>query len=323
MKNNDWLDIFIVTYNRINNLKYTLEQLLADSSPIKNYSITILDNNSTDGTSELIEEYARRYPNIKHIKHNRNIGANANIARAYELASKDYLWILADDDNYDFSAWEEVETAKNAGESMIMVAKYALPKKPDPDRLLGQVTFVPSMIISAKLLDDTVIRNIYDNIFTMYVQLVPVVMALNENKKIYLIKGNAVVNNGDDYNAQNPSWFHSPIYHRGANAERLSFRSATMAQAVGISNVLELLKNNKIKKLYMENKIDAAVHYSNPFLKEFIYFADLWVNFDKRQKLKCILKLLRLDKIIWIEYKGKKVRIKLFNILKISLKRHR
>lgn len=319
MKNN-WLEIFIVTYNRVNKLKHTFEQLLSNSSPVKDNKIIVLDNNSTDGTSELIQEYTQKYPNIKHIKHNRNIGANANIARAYELASQKYIWILGDDDDYDFSDWKEVEDAVNNNQEIIMVSKYALhSQNPTISNRLGQATFMSSIILSTKLLDDTAMRNIYDNIYTMYVQLVPVIMALNEQKNIYVIQGKAIVTNGDDYNANNPNWYHSPIYHRGADTNKLYYRTATMAQAVGLANILELLNDNKIKEQCLENKIDTAVHYAHPFSKDFMHFSDLWVNFSKRQKLICIAKLLKIDKILWIEGKKYYIYIKILNTLKTKL----
>jgi len=65
MKINNNLDIFLITYNRKEQLEGTFKQILAKNSPIKDIPITILDNCSTDGTSQLCEEYAKQYPNIK------------------------------------------------------------------------------------------------------------------------------------------------------------------------------------------------------------------------------------------------------------------
>ena len=108
---NQSIEIILITYNRKKHLQNTFNQIFAEESPIKDFPITILDNKSTDGTSELIEEYRIKFPNIKHIINNRNIGGNANIARAFEIASKEYVWILCDDDEYDFTHWKDVEKA--------------------------------------------------------------------------------------------------------------------------------------------------------------------------------------------------------------------
>ena len=55
---NDSLEIILVTYNRKKFLKRTLEYILYDvNSPIRHLDIIILDNNSNDGTFELIKNY--------------------------------------------------------------------------------------------------------------------------------------------------------------------------------------------------------------------------------------------------------------------------
>ena len=106
----DKLEIILVTYNRKPYLEDTLNQLFCDESPIKDCNFTILDNCSTDGSSELIQEYSKKYNNIKHIRHNKNIGGNANITRAIEIATKKYFWVLCDDDKYDWTNWKEINT---------------------------------------------------------------------------------------------------------------------------------------------------------------------------------------------------------------------
>ena len=64
---NDILEIILITYNRKDYLENTLQQILASNSPLCNLDITVLDNKSNDGTSELIDKYSKRYNNIKHI----------------------------------------------------------------------------------------------------------------------------------------------------------------------------------------------------------------------------------------------------------------
>ncbi|MBP3821489.1 glycosyltransferase [bacterium] len=58
------LQIYLLIYNRKNKLKETLKYILDIQSPIRNFDITILDNASDDVTSELIEDYIIRFPNI-------------------------------------------------------------------------------------------------------------------------------------------------------------------------------------------------------------------------------------------------------------------
>lgn len=93
-----YLDICIVTYNRAEYLRKTLETF--ESSALKNCDIFVLDNCSTDKTPEVISSFG---PSVKHIRNKYNIGANANILRAYETGDKPYVWVIGDDDEYDFT----------------------------------------------------------------------------------------------------------------------------------------------------------------------------------------------------------------------------
>ena len=81
------LELFLITYNRKDKCKKTLETILADNSPLKGLPLTVLDNASTDGSSEVIETFAKKFANVTHIRHPKNIGGNANITRSYEMAT--------------------------------------------------------------------------------------------------------------------------------------------------------------------------------------------------------------------------------------------
>ena len=106
---NDSLEIILVTYNRKKFLNRTLEYILDDvNSPIRHLDIIILDNNSNDGTFELIKNYQTKFQNLKYIKNTCNIGGGANVVKAFTLASKKYIWVLCDDDTYDFEGFDAV-----------------------------------------------------------------------------------------------------------------------------------------------------------------------------------------------------------------------
>ncbi len=100
------LEIFLITYNRSLSLDQTLRQL--STSPFKNCQFTVLDNFSSDNTPQVIDSYKSAFPNIKVIRHNKNIGGDYNFLRAIELSTFYYTWILCDDDNYDFSTAGEL-----------------------------------------------------------------------------------------------------------------------------------------------------------------------------------------------------------------------
>jgi len=188
MSAKDKLQIVLITYNRERHLSETLSTLFSDASPVKYFDITILDNHSTDGTRALVEKHQSTHPNLKYICHNKNIGGNANIARAFEIATREYLWVICDDDEYDWSAWSDVENAIDENHNVICVADFNIPndKRSDTAYLIHQMGFLPSIIISTSLLSAEAIRNIYDSTIFMLPHLAPIIMHINQGGKIFL-----------------------------------------------------------------------------------------------------------------------------------------
>ena len=61
----DTLEIIIPSYNRCDTLAALLKTML--SSPVGNCIITVLDNNSTDGTGECVQQLSWKHSNIRYI----------------------------------------------------------------------------------------------------------------------------------------------------------------------------------------------------------------------------------------------------------------
>lgn len=89
----------VVTYNRINTLKKNLECLLKQTKFIE--TILVVNNNSTDGTYEYLNEMSNKYPQIlvKNLKE--NIGGaggfGTGIEEALKLTDIEYIWGMDDD----------------------------------------------------------------------------------------------------------------------------------------------------------------------------------------------------------------------------------
>lgn len=86
----------IVTYNRLDLLKSTIEKLLNQS--LKLDEIIIIDNNCTDGTREYLRDLKEE--KVTPVFLDENIGGaggfNKGIKKAYEKGH-DYIWIMDDD----------------------------------------------------------------------------------------------------------------------------------------------------------------------------------------------------------------------------------
>lgn len=234
------LDIYIITFNRAAKLKNTLEQIFDKDSPIRNLEITVIDNNSTDGTKDLVLEYVQRYPNLSYVKNKYNIGGNANIVKAFYKANKDYVWILADNDDLCWDGWDQVEKYIAENSDAIVVSTYECPKY-DVAQLFSQMTFLPGVIYKTSNIDDTVLGNMEFNISNMFPHLALASKLINENKKISIIDHPIVmVRDNRDENGKY-------VYTRGYNADKVHPLHKGMNWISGYANSLYLIKDKKIR----------------------------------------------------------------------------
>ena len=248
----DKLQIILVTYNRSEHVKNIFKQFFAENSPVKDFDFLVLDNNSSDDTGKVVQDFIKKHPNVSYSKNRYNLGISGNIAKAMEVASKQYVWIIGDDDVYDFSNWGEVEQAVNNDEQVICVARYCLPDncKNDPVCQMAQITFISGVIFNTNLYNDLTMRDTFDNIFTLFPHLVPVMHLLNNGGHIY-VADKPISSNGWDPNKTDAS------YTRGLrNPGDLSPRSRSMNWVLGYSTVCGILKDNNIEnRMFMHGCI--------------------------------------------------------------------
>ncbi len=284
MENNfnisDELEIFVVTYNRKKKLEKTLLQIFSANSPIKNCRVIILDNKSFDGTNELIENYYQKYKNLTHIIHNRNIGGNGNIARAMELASKKYFWILCDDDDIDFKYWNEIETGIQKNHDAILTErKTEIPngRKKIP-YILNTLAFVPAAIYKTSNLTDDVMQNAMANIMYSFPHLALGCSLINNSKTFYVPQHTIL--------KQNVCF----TFKRGFKKEK-HFRLENVNIYSGYINSFQMINDKQLRKecceVLYQNK---SFYYSmREFWKNnkfcFYNICDIWNGISCRQKI--------------------------------------
>lgn len=60
--------------------------------------LVIVDNGSTDNTSEVIAQYLLRHPGIRYFRKQENNGSDRNFDDAVKFARGDFCWLMSDDD---------------------------------------------------------------------------------------------------------------------------------------------------------------------------------------------------------------------------------
>lgn len=92
------LSVLVITYNQENYITQTLDSIL---NQVHNYSYEIIigDDLSTDNTRSIIQEYARKFPNIiKPIYNAKNLGIVENFFNVLQHCSGKYIMECAGDD---------------------------------------------------------------------------------------------------------------------------------------------------------------------------------------------------------------------------------
>jgi len=189
------LEIFLVTFNRSVCLDNTLSQL--KDSLFAKCRFTVLDNCSTDDTSNVIDKYRNYFLDFHVVRHNRNIGGDKNFLRAVELSKAVYTWVLCDDDSYDFShASEIIEAVESFNFDLIYVAsrssvqlgweKYGATHVKDlfkdKARYHRACAFWPALIFKSEQFDN----RCYIDAPYLFPSLLFVNKSINENFSIYV-----------------------------------------------------------------------------------------------------------------------------------------
>lgn len=92
------LTIAIPTYNRRDCLAQLLEILLPQLEGETRVELVVSDNASQDDTHAVVASFLRRGLELRYSRNEKNLGADGNFIRCYELARGEYVWIFGDDD---------------------------------------------------------------------------------------------------------------------------------------------------------------------------------------------------------------------------------
>lgn len=254
MNNN--LDIFLITYNRAPFLRETLAKITTPASPLRNYHITILDNNSSDQTAEICKEFVQSNPNLSYIKNNRNIGLSGNICKAMEMARKEYYWILCDNDKIDFSAWPDIERAMQEGYDLIMSSvDYNCDKVKDKRSFaLAQSTFLPGCIYKTKYLTDDIMTYAIADTYTVLPHVCVACNIVNNNGRIFIPSSSVITLTANVKISDTKNYTYDRV--QSANPNKLVHeRTLACHFGTGIAGSFKALKDKKLRKETIRNFI--------------------------------------------------------------------
>jgi glycosyltransferase involved in cell wall biosynthesis len=91
------VSVVIPTYNQAGFVKDTIDSVLVQDYP--NLQIIVTDDGSTDGTTQIIQDYAKQYPDkVVAVVSENNTGIPSNFNRGFRHATGEYIaWLGGDD----------------------------------------------------------------------------------------------------------------------------------------------------------------------------------------------------------------------------------
>lgn len=116
------------TYNRAECLAKTLQSLVEQDFDPHDFQIVVINNNSTDSTSDVCDNFASRHPNLN-IEHHKepNQGLSFALNRGISEAKGDYIIYVDDDETIDRQHLTRLEKHLNDRPEILLAASPVVP----------------------------------------------------------------------------------------------------------------------------------------------------------------------------------------------------
>jgi glycosyltransferase involved in cell wall biosynthesis len=94
------LTVVVTSYNEVKTVAKAFQS--AKAIDFEDKEIIVIDNNSSDGTKEILQEYAKKEPGIKFILQDKTFYFSNSVQLGLKLANGQYTYIHHADDEYDY-----------------------------------------------------------------------------------------------------------------------------------------------------------------------------------------------------------------------------
>jgi glycosyltransferase involved in cell wall biosynthesis len=96
------LSIVVPAYNEAGNILGTLENVTAALAPLPiDYEVVVVDDGSTDATSTIVRNNAHRFPRVKLLVNERNMGFGWTYRRGVAAATRDFVVMVHGDNAWN------------------------------------------------------------------------------------------------------------------------------------------------------------------------------------------------------------------------------
>jgi len=119
------ISVIIPIYNMEMYLREAIESIINQSIGFNNIELILVDDGSTDKSIEIIEEYNKKYENVKSIRLEQKSGAAGKPRNeGLKIATGEYIMFLDPDDFYDINALDVMYNTAKDQKVEIVTANY-------------------------------------------------------------------------------------------------------------------------------------------------------------------------------------------------------
>ncbi|SEG31566.1 Glycosyltransferase involved in cell wall bisynthesis [Methylobacterium sp. 190mf] len=150
------VSVLCITYNQESFIRQTLDSILSQRTDFP-FELIVGDDKSSDGTAEIIAEYATRHPNLVAILRPENVGVVKNLDDIAGRVSGEYVAICEGDDY-----WTDPDKLQRQFDYMQQRPEYTLcyhPVKVVYEDMPGVATIYPEHCAAQPTLSDLAVRN--------------------------------------------------------------------------------------------------------------------------------------------------------------------
>ncbi len=315
---NIFLTIAIPTFNRCNYLSEQLDRLHPQIRDRSDVEILVCDNASQDRTREIVESKQEKVLNLRYFCHEKNMGFDKNIYKAYENSRGKYIWFLADDDYVVYDAVSLVESVLEKDRPQVLVmgsrqsgqsftidplhqnAKFTEWSFPNAAEHFMAVIMLARLILKKDEIDLANIKSLPDTVFPQ----VTLALEILKNKFLFVINNSVIIN-------RDPGVFLNNFFDLYLLGVRRAIRYSSWSDAEKV--LLPIMENNLHDFVRLQKEERLGYYHSrkglplSTWLEGWKVYASNWRN---RCELILILiysiiprKLFRLGYYLFMSFK--------------------
>jgi dolichol-phosphate mannosyltransferase len=125
-KTSIWFSLVVPTYNESQNVETLVEQVAKalDAKFSGRYEIIIADDNSPDGTADVVKNVASRFTQVRLMVRTNERGIASAVARGWQRARGEVLGVIDGDLQHPVDVLPEILTKIESGDELVVASRY-------------------------------------------------------------------------------------------------------------------------------------------------------------------------------------------------------